>query len=698
MSDFLKLTQDLSQAVDQLNAVLQGDENTTVLIGGEEKPSVQKQAIDAVNAKMQIVLNAVADIDAIKYQTISSGLAASPNGGFFSVVSASESRYLDLYQNENGVAVFKKSYPSNQAITEVAKEVLDISEGFSGEAKYIGLEDIKPLLTDKNFKILLGFDCANDKLIGAGILGENDVLGLVSKPIDEAIKLETIKNGENLISEAVFRGSEMIPLVTDKNLKVILGYESKTDSLSGLGLITDKKLTEFGTALFKGSDVLPLFTDRAGRIILGFDTLNDSLIGSGLNKPDVNNITNITNITYLQRVPLKEKIISKAVNHIIAYGQSLSVGAAGKPVISITQPYSNLTFNGGPRAYNGTDYDFLPLKPLVEDENPAPDGSSTRGETVCSGFANFASTLLAESGLSPSDHVILASSAGHGGYRVSELEKGTPWYDNTFLQHVTQGYAANPEHVVPAVLWLQGENDASYTTTYSEYKQALTQLSEDIDSDTKAINAQANPVYLLEYQTAYWTLQRPDISLAQLDLAKESNNIFMVSPIYHMPHAPDRIHLTSEGYKWLSGYFAKAYKSLLDGYEPEFLKPVSATLKDTSLTVMFDVPCLPLVIDTENLALTQDYGFAVEDENGLINLQSISAVGQSIVLELSREIVGVAEIRYALDYQSNLTDMNEVGTGNLRDSSSEVITVSGVEKPLFNVSPHFKLNIVRLGE
>ncbi|WP_085065463.1 sialate O-acetylesterase [Pseudoalteromonas sp. TB51] len=692
MSDFLKLTQDLSQAVDQLNAVLQGDENTTVLIGGEEKPSVQKQAIDAVNAKMQIVLNAVADIDAIKYQTISSGLTASPNGGFFSVVSASESRYLDLYQNENGVAVFKKSYPSNQAITEVAKEVLDISEGFSGEAKYLGVEDIKPLLTDKNFKILLGFDSVNDKIIGAGILGENDVLGLVSKPINEAVKLETIKNGENLSSEATFKGTGVTPLVTDKNLKVILGYESKTESVLGSGLITDETMTSFGSALFKGSDIVPMVTDSIGRLILGYDVAEDKLIGVGFSGQS------IEKVIYKQKVPLKNKIISKAINHVIAYGQSLSVGAAGKPVISLNQPYNNLTFNGGPRAFNGTEYDFLPLKPLAEDENPAPDGSSTRGETVCSGFANLASTLLAEAGLNPLEHVILASAAGHGGYRVSQLEKGTAWYNNTFLQHVTQGYTANPEHVVPAVLWLQGENDASYTTTYSEYKQALTQLSEDIDTDVKAINSQTSPAYILEYQTAYWTLQRPDISLAQLDLAKENNNVFMVSPIYHMPHAPDRIHLTSEGYKWLSGYFAKAYKSLLDGYEPEFLKPVSATLKDTSLTVMFDVPCLPLVLDIENLALTQDYGFAVEDENGLINLQSINVVGQSVVLELSREIVGVAEVRYALDYQSNLTDMNEVGTGNLRDSDPETISVLGIEKPLFNVSPHFKLNIVRLGE
>ena len=692
MSNYLTLVEQLSTTVDQLNQVLQGDENTTVMIDGEEKPSVQKKALDEVTARVQLVLDAAADIDAVKYPSTAAGIAATPDGQFFSVVSASESRYLDLYQNENGVAVFKKSYPSNQAITEVAKEVLDISEGFSGEAKYLGVEDIKPLLTDKNLKVLLGFDSINDKLIGAGILDEKDVLGLVSNPINEAVKLETIKNSENLSSEATFKGTGVTPLVTDKTLKVILGYENKTESVIGSGLITDETMTSFGSALFKGSDIVPMVTDSIGRLILGYDVAEDKLIGVGFSGQ------NIEKVIYKQKVPLKEKIISKAINHVIAYGQSLSVGAAGKPVISLNQPYNNLTFTGGPRAFNGTEYDFLPLKPLAEDENPAPDGSSTRGETVCSGFANLASTLLAEAGLNPLDHVILASAAGHGGYRVSQLEKGTTWYNNTFLQHVTQGYAANPEHVVPAVLWLQGENDASYTTTYSEYKQALTQLSEDIDADVKAINSQTSPAYLLEYQTAYWTLQRPEISVAQLELAKENNNIFMVSPIYHMPHAPDRIHLTSEGYKWLSGYFAKAYKSLLDGYEPEFLKPVSAMLKDTSLTVMFDVPCLPLVIDTENLALTQDYGFAVEDENGLINLQSINVIGQSVVIELSRAIVGTAEVRYALDYQSKLTNMNEVGTGNLRDSAPEIITVSGTEKPLFNVSPHFKLNIVRLGE
>ena len=116
MSEFLELTEDLKTAVGQLNQVLQGDENTTVMIDGEEKPSVQKKTLDTVNAQVQLVLDAAADIDAVKYANTAAGIAATTNGQFFSVVSNNNERYLDLYKNESDVAVYKKSYPSTNFI------------------------------------------------------------------------------------------------------------------------------------------------------------------------------------------------------------------------------------------------------------------------------------------------------------------------------------------------------------------------------------------------------------------------------------------------------------------------------------------------------------------------------------------------------------------------------------------------------
>ncbi|WP_288985784.1 SGNH/GDSL hydrolase family protein [uncultured Pseudoalteromonas sp.] len=116
MANYLTLVEQLSTAVDQLNQVLQGDETTTVDINGKVQPSVQKKTLDEVTAKIQLVLDAAADIDAVKYVTTAAGIAATTDGQFFSVVSDDVDNYLDLFKNESGVAAFKKSYPSSEAV------------------------------------------------------------------------------------------------------------------------------------------------------------------------------------------------------------------------------------------------------------------------------------------------------------------------------------------------------------------------------------------------------------------------------------------------------------------------------------------------------------------------------------------------------------------------------------------------------
>lgn len=116
MANYLTLVEQLSTAVDQLNEVLQGDENTTVTINGQQQPSVQKKTLDEVNAKIQLVLDAAADIDAVKYATTAAGIAATTDGQFFSVVSSDPDNYLDLYKNQAGVAAFEKSYPTTKLV------------------------------------------------------------------------------------------------------------------------------------------------------------------------------------------------------------------------------------------------------------------------------------------------------------------------------------------------------------------------------------------------------------------------------------------------------------------------------------------------------------------------------------------------------------------------------------------------------
>ncbi|MGJ8486081.1 hypothetical protein ACSFVZ_18880 [Pseudoalteromonas sp. SYSU M81236] len=116
MADFLELTDNFEKSVSQLNEILQGDENTTVEINGVQKPSIEKKTKDTVDSKVQFVLDAAADIDAVKYASTAAGISATSSGQFFTVVSGNDASFLDLYENQGGSAVFKKSYPSQAAL------------------------------------------------------------------------------------------------------------------------------------------------------------------------------------------------------------------------------------------------------------------------------------------------------------------------------------------------------------------------------------------------------------------------------------------------------------------------------------------------------------------------------------------------------------------------------------------------------
>lgn len=318
-------------------------------------------------------------------------------------------------------------------------------------------------------------------------------------------------------------------------------------------------------------------------------------------------------------------------------------------------------------------------------------------ETTCSGAANYASTLMAIDGNSPSSHVVLASTAGHGGYRIDQLNKTSAWYTN-FLAHVSGAHALDANHAVHAIGWIQGENDLIVPTSYSTYRAALSQLQADAETDIKAITGQTHPAYLITYQLSWGIRNNSGIALAQLDLAQKNAKIFLATPTYHLPHAADNIHLTAIGYKWIGAYFGRAYKALVDGYEPQWLNPRSATVRGTEVRVRFDVPVGPMVLDSDKLAVTTDSGFKVMDDATAASIISIKIDGQDVVITLNATPVGAVKVRYALDYLGTGLVITNGASGNLRDSSPDVINISGVNRPLWNVCPAFEMSATKLGE
>lgn len=474
-----------------------------------------------------------------------------------------------------------------------------------------------------------------------------------------------------------------------------------SDSLGNSMVWIDKQTGIFNAAGLKLSVYTPInqlkpyysgsviagAVDQNGNVLWGVDKTTGKFFAAGLDS--VRTSAQTKAYKYFEQRPLALEI-----NHVLSYGQSLSMGATATTVLSTSQPYSNLTFNTGPRK----DAEATSVIPLVEQfNNPSIDGYANRGETHCSGLANYASrAMMMENGVNPESHIIFASTAGHGGYTIDQLKKGAAWY-SVLIDQVNKAKELNvgKTYHVPVVPWIQGENNAvsgGLQTPYAEYKAKLVQLQIDVDADIKAITSQNDPVRFITYQMSYAARTWPDIAKAQLDLVRENNNFMLATPMYHFPYAGDNVHLTNVGYKWMGAYFGRAYKQyMIEGRKPDYINPLSAHIEGSQILIKFDVPTLPLLIDTTTLASTTNAGFKVISGSSEIAIISVIASDDTVILQLASTPTSNVQVRYALDFLGVGLTITGGASGNLRDSTTDSVMIAGIEKPLYHVCPHFEL-------
>jgi len=190
--------------------------------------------------------------------------------------------------------------------------------------------------------------------------------------------------------------SGVTPIAVDKYLNILLGYNKDSEKIVGNGIESVSEiLDEQNSGSSTSSAVIPVLVDADLNVLLGYDVENQQVIGAGINSAASGSDGDL---------PSGIKPIAKATNHLLSYGQSLSIGSRGFPEISVSQPYANVSFSGGPRADDGV---FTSAGALIENSDTSP-----LGETVCSGAANYACTIAAiENGVNPNSHVIFDSSS-----------------------------------------------------------------------------------------------------------------------------------------------------------------------------------------------------------------------------------------------------------------------------------------------
>lgn len=613
-------------------------------------------------------------------------------------------------------ASFKKT---NAAIEIVNAHSVSISEALDAVANQA-----------VNFDTLAQADAAIDSFVeGAGINVNNDgnnngfyvkqssawvkksvlTLPVVSQAVndvnDKFVSAQTL--GISLKAIEV-DDEEIVPIVYDPSGKVALGFDA--EGYAHTNTVEHRELDgEISASVLQGQsfvqvqstgDIIPFIWGANGGLILGVNRVTGKVEGAILDKEDAGGVSGDPDA-----LPPRDRPGDVQYRGMIHYGQSLSLGHLSKPALSTSALYSTLTFAQGPRSTKSGSVGDLPgqgsLIPLIENNLTGEGGDC--GESPCFGAANTTVQLLAvEAGVPTEDTVIVASAAGHGSYSITNLDKGSAWYQS-LIDHVTSqkalAVAASKTYECTAVTWVQGESNVTGDTPRQEYLDALLQLRIDIETDIRDITGQVTPVWLIMYQTAYRIVVSANIALAQMDALAEDPYILFSGPIYHLPHAADDLHLTNIGSRWIGAMQGKVLAQLLRNRRPRRLRPVSVTTFDGTATVLFDVPVAPLVFDTVNLPDTVDSGFVWADETGALTISGIAIDprGDRVNFEFSRAVDGVATVRYALDNAGIGLEINGGASGNLRDSDPTVSRLGGVTIPLWNPCPAFEATAINLG-
>jgi hypothetical protein len=275
------------------------------------------------------------------------------------------------------------------------------------------------------------------------------------------------------------------------------------------------------------------------------------------------------------------------------------------------------------------------------------------------------------------------------------LKKGTASFA-TGMAQVTAGStiaaAQGETHALRAVAIIHGESD--HVANNLAYADDLLAWQSDYEADAMAITGQVHPVVMFLCQvsshTAYDSATSP-IPRAQLQAARaRPDRIYVVGPKYFLPYV-DGVHLSGAGERWLGEFYAKAYRRvLIDGLPWRPLGPGSVTRDGAVITIEFEVPAPPLVLDEVAVSNPGNFGFEFSDSSGAPPaITEVVLVGPTSVRVTlaSPPVDGNRRIRYAYTGVPGQPGGPMTGPrGNLRDSDA---TPSRHGYPLYNWAVHF---------
>lgn len=381
-----------------------------------------------------------------------------------------------------------------------------------------------------------------------------------------------------------------------------------------------------------------------------------------------------------------------------SYGQSLSVGAQGVPLLAATttptHPETILMFDGtGIDVRMGLDAaavevtalnpaDLTGFQPLVSMTK------STRGVTLAEGLGYHMAKAVEDRVHFNPRHLFFA--AGWGGKTYNGIRKTTQPYANLMAAVARAKVLAEAEGWqvwVPCIAFEHGQSDNGNVN----YQTDIETLQADIEADIKAITGQVGDIPFLLSQPSSFLDTAHHGALGIYRAAKANREKFcLIGPEYCVPYASDLLHLNNVGNLKIGEYFAKAYMRNIFGMpKPSAVYPTNISAAGSQIDITFAVPSGALTLDTSLITNPGNYGFAVADDDGAVAISSVELLGGDGVRITTATAPGAGrKVSYGMTGYADPKVAGQGPRGNLRDMDQTPSIYDG--QPLYNWCVHFE--------
>lgn len=328
---------------------------------------------------------------------------------------------------------------------------------------------------------------------------------------------------------------------------------------------------------------LAVYMDEDGYVLpVGSGAASSATVVNDLTLRDAQNAE--YSRSYTERLNVGGSRLLWNYNLVLGYGQSLSISQEGWPAKSKIAMLGNLMLGNSVRSTTNNDgvyrtFNEAVLRPLIANVTAGgailtdaqvaaiPPGQGQPGEDSIIGFCNMLKHLWNQdrSIENDLDRLLVAASCGKGARSIAQLSKnGTEAYNFTRLvdaaQKVKAAVPAGKTSGLFAINWNQGEEDMNENTTKEAYKAGVLQLNEDIYTDIcqPIFGQTVRPLFIMYQTGGRYSKANPVIAQAQLELAREYPDRFiLVSPNGAVTDKANG-HLDPNGYRWQGSHGAKA--------------------------------------------------------------------------------------------------------------------------------------------